>query len=477
MASLFASLNASSQSLAAFERAINISQNNVANFSTPGYAAQVADFTALSFDAQSGLAGGVSSSSTTTRSDYLDASVRTQLTNLGNAQQQTQSLGGIVSLFDVSGATGVPAAFTKLFSSFSDLSVSPSSAISRQSVLSAAADVASAFKQVSAALSKASSDADGQITSQLNQVSALASKIRDYNTQRSQSGTSDAGRDANLSATLESLSSLVNISTRTNPNGGTDVLIDGQIPLVLGSQQFSFSTAPEPAPSNPPLNPNGTPRIGVIDSEGRDVTSHFSGGTLAGVLQFRNTTLGGLLGDRNQNGDVNTLAKSFADRVNTLLTSGVISEGPPVQAGVPLFTYDTTDSTKTAGSLAITAGFNASQIATINPGPPAVSNGTALSLANLVHGSSPQDQVNGSRYSGFFGNIAGAAGSLLASQKNSADLSQQASTQAQSLRGQLSGVNLNNEAVRLTEYQKAYSASAKLIAVLDQIVQSTLAGC
>jgi len=100
MASLFASLNASSQSLAAFERAINISQNNVANFSTPGYAAQVADFTALSFDAQSGLAGGVSSSSTTTRSDYLDASVRTQLTNLGNAQQQTQSLGGIVSLFE-----------------------------------------------------------------------------------------------------------------------------------------------------------------------------------------------------------------------------------------------------------------------------------------------------------------------------------------------------------------------------------------
>ena len=37
------------------------------------------------------------------------------------------------------------------------------------------------------------------------------------------------------------------------------------------------------------------------------------------------------------------MAKQFADRVNQLLTSGNITDGPPAQAGVPFFTYDSTD--------------------------------------------------------------------------------------------------------------------------------------
>ncbi len=474
MSGLFGALNASSQSLAAFQQAIEISQNNINNSSTPGYAAQIADFSALSFNAQSGLAGGVSVSGLSTRDGYLDESVRHQYTSLGTAQQLTESLNRIQSSFDVSGASGVPGALTKLFSSFSALSVAPGSNASRQSVVAAAQEAASAFQQTAGAVSKASAQADGQIQSQVARIGALASEIQGYNKQRAGSGTEDSGRDARLNAALEKLSSIANITTRPGTNGTTDVLLDGQIPLVLGVQQFSFSVRPAPATATPPANPGGQPALQIVDGNGTDITSHFSGGTVAGLLQFRNGTLAALQGDRNQTGSLNTLAKGFADRVNSLLTSGVIADGPPVQPGVPLFTYDTTDATKTAGSLSVVSGFTAAQIATISPGPPSVSNGTALALANLAHGTAAADQVNGFSYTQFFGEIAGGLGSVLASQQGSADLFQQAATQAQSLRSQLSGVSLDTEAVRLLQYQKAYSASAKVISVLDQITQTTL---
>ncbi len=474
MSGIFGALTASSQSLGAFQRAIEISQNNVNNASTPGYAAQIADFTALSFNAQSGLAGGVTAQSHSTRDSYLDQSVRNQSTNLGSAQQLTESLSAIESSFDVSGASGVPGALTKLFSSFSALSVAPGSSSSRQSVLSAAQEAASAFQQTASVLSQASAKTDGQIRAQLNQISALATEIQGYNKARAQGGTEDAGRDARLNSALEKLSSLANITTRTGADGGTDVLLDGQIPLVLGTQQFSLGVATAPAPASPPVNPAGLPSLLIVDSGGNDITSHFAGGTVSGLLQFRNRTLAGLQGDQTQAGSLNALAKSFADRVNSLLTSGRISDGPPAQPGVPLFTYDASDITKTAASLGVVSGITAAQIATISPGPPSVSNGTALALANLAHGNGAADQVNGLSYTQYFGEIAGGVGRTLASQKDSADLYQQASSQAQSLRSQLSGVSLDAEAVRLLQYQKAYSASAKLITVLDQIMQTTL---
>ncbi|MCU1257715.1 MAG: flagellar hook-associated protein FlgK, partial [Bryobacterales bacterium] len=59
MSTLFASLSTSSSALAAFERALGVTQNNVSNASTPGYAQQNANFQALSFDPNGGPSGGV----------------------------------------------------------------------------------------------------------------------------------------------------------------------------------------------------------------------------------------------------------------------------------------------------------------------------------------------------------------------------------------------------------------------------------
>ena len=110
-------------------------------------------------------------------------------------------------------------------------------------------------------------------------------------------------------------------------------------------------------------------------------------------------------------GDLNTMAKQFADRVNQLLTSGNITDGPPAQAGVPLFTYDTTDATATAASLSVDPSVTPDQLAAISPGPPAVSNGVPLALSALGQPRSrTPTKSTASAYSQFYGQLAGRVG-------------------------------------------------------------------
>jgi flagellar hook-associated protein 1 FlgK len=280
---------------------------------------------------------------------------------------------------------------------------------------------------------------------------------------------------AKVETAVESLSEIANITTSTAPDGTTSVLLGGQTPLVLGTQQYQIQSGYTPTPTTPPpANPAGTPAVQILDSNGNDVSAQISQGQLAGSLQVRNTVLPGLRGDQSQAGSINQLAQAFADRVNTLLTSGNISNGPPVQPGVPLFTYDTTNATNVAQSLSVNSSITPDQIATIDPGPPSSSNGIASKIAALAQGTNPADQIAGGSFTVYFGQIAASIGAQVSDASNRNDLYTQSVAQAQNLRSQLSGVSLDTEAVNLMQFQKAYDATAKLVTVLDQITQSTI---
>jgi flagellar hook-associated protein 1 FlgK len=476
MSGIFSTLTATSNTLKAYETALNITQNNIGNSSTPNYAAQQVQFDSLAFEPANGLEGGVGGATARdTRSVYADQSVRTEISNLGTAEQQSTLLTSLQGNFDVTGQTGISGSLSSLFNSFSALSVNPSDPAAQQTVLNAAQQVAQSFQQTATALTVASANATQQIQSQVSQINTLAGQIQQYNAARLQGGETDPSLAAGTETALESLSEIANVTASTAPDGTTSVLLDGQTPLVLGSQQFQISTGNAPTPTNPPpANPSGTPSIQILDSNGNDITAQVTGGKLAGSLDVRNTVIPGLIGDQSQTGTINQLAQTFADRVNTLLTGGNISAGPPPVPGVALFTYDTTNPNNVAQSLAVSGAITPGQIATIDPGPPLVSNGIATKIANLSQGSSVADQIAGTSYTAYFGQIAGSIGSQVTAANNNVTLYTQSVTQAQNLQTQLSGVSLDTEATNLIQFQKSYDASAKLVTVLDQITQSTI---
>ncbi len=88
--------------------------------------------------------------------------------------------------------------------------------------------------------------------------------------------------------------------------------------------------------SGSPSIPNATPDARILDSNGQDITSHISQGSLGGLLNVRNTVLPSLQGNGQQQGALNQLAQQVADRVNSILTSAQTAGGQP---GTPLFTY------------------------------------------------------------------------------------------------------------------------------------------
>jgi flagellar hook-associated protein 1 FlgK len=124
-----------------------------------------------------------------------------------------------------------------------------------------------------------------------------------------------------------------------------------------------------------------------------------------------------------------------------------------------------------AATLALDPGITADQLAAIDPGPPYASNGTTLKLAALGSPQDPADQIDNVSYVDFYGNLAAGVGRELSQANDQQDIQKQLVTQAQSLRQQISGVSLDEQAVRLIEFQRAYQANAKLVTVLSDLTQ------
>jgi flagellar hook-associated protein 1 FlgK len=468
--SLFANLNTSANALRAFEQSLEIAQNNISNSSTAGYAKQVPTLDALPFQPQTGLLGGVRAGDPqSTRNEYLEQSVRYQTGQLANFQAQTQALGGVEPIFDVTGQTGIVAALNSLFQSFSAWSVNPDSAESRQDVLSKAQDLGASFQQAMAALSSVTSNVSNNIDSTVSQINTLAAQVRDYNLQVSQGRGVDAGMDAHLHDTLETLSGLAGITARFESDGSVTLLLGGQTPLVIGARQYSLKSSY--FNTSVPVNPNATPAAHILDASGQDVTGTVAGGTLGGLLTVRNTVLPALQGDSQQAGALNQLAKKVADRVNQLLGSGLDPAGNP---GLPLFTYDASSGANTARTLAINPNITGDTLAALDPGPPQVANGIALSLAGLGDSQAPADTIGGKSILDFLNGQTQIIGQQVADATAGQTVAQQSVAQAQALRTQVSGVSLNEEAVRVMELQRGYQAISKMISVIDGLTDTLL---
>ena len=113
-------------------------------------------------------------------SAYVDSAVQSQMQTLGlyTAQNQGRAL---QSFFDVSGTTGVSAALSNLYSSFSAWSTTPTDPVAQQSVISAAGSVASSIQGLSNSLTQTSQQLGQQVDSTVSEINNLASQIQQYN--------------------------------------------------------------------------------------------------------------------------------------------------------------------------------------------------------------------------------------------------------------------------------------------------------
>jgi len=477
MPNLLGTLLTSAGSLNAYSQVLAVTENNVANASTPGYAKQTLPLEAMSMDLVGGLAGGVTVGQVqSARDEFAEQAVRTQQTALGYQQQAVTGLTSLQSVFDISGTTGIDKGLNDFLQSASAWGQTPSDANAQQSVITSAAEVAQSFQDAAKSIQNLAQQNNAQFVSTVAQVNQIVGQIQTYNQTALANGTSvsqDSGVDAQVHAALENLSQLIGFTSFRQSDGTTSILINGTTPLLIGGTQFALQTSLTSGGANATY-PNAPGSLQLLAGDGTDITSQTTGGQLGAVLNMGNQVIPSYIGGSNQAGDLNTMAKQFADCVNQLLTSGNISDGPPPVPGVPLFTYDTTNDTNVASTLAVDPSVTGGQLAAISPGPPEVSNGVPLALSQLATPQNASQEIDGVSYSQYYGNMAANVGTQLQNATNNVQVDQSLLSQAQSQRQQLSGVDLNEEAITLVEFQRAYQANTQFITILDTLTQDTI---
>jgi flagellar hook-associated protein 1 FlgK len=448
MPGLFGALQASASTLRFFDAALATAQNNVNNASTPGFARQRITGLSAPFIPEGGQLGGLEGwELKSLRSEYAEQAVRQAASQFGRYDQKASDLSRVEGIFDASGQTGVPGALSKLFQSISAWSVVPNDTGPRQQVIDRASDVAASFRETATDLTRAEAQVDQQIRSVVDTVNSLASSIRDLNVQmqRDFRARSDPSLDAQLHDTLERLSEYVDFNALRQPDGSVTVLMGGQVPLVNGERFYEISTEFTASETR------------ILDASGKDVGTLVSEGRLGALLEMRNTTLPGYLADLNR------LASGLADDINAMLAGGWDLNGDP---GAPLFSYVSADNA--ASTLQVTS-ITPEQLAGATPAKPG-GNENTLNLAALANGA----QLDGLSYTAFYGQLAARVGQAIAASKNDQQTHQQMLLQTRSMREEISGVSLDEEATRLIEFQRAYQATAHLISVLNDLTQVTI---
>jgi flagellar hook-associated protein 1 len=476
MPSITSTLLLSADALSVFERALQVTQNNVANSSTPGFVQQTQTLIAEP-DPQGGNSGGVGAGEVVSaRSEYAEQAVWQQTQLLGQANQNVNTLTALQTNFDISGNSGIPYALNSLFQAFSAWGQTPQDVNTQQNVIQQATLTAQAFNDAANGLASVTESTNQQLQQAVDQVNTLVGQLAQYNSQVMRGDHNDSGLDAQIYSTLEQLSSVIPIKVLQPPDGSVTVLMNGQTPLLVGDQQYQISYNLQQAPDA--TYPNSPPTAHILSSDGRDVTAGVTTGQLGALLNLRNQVLPSYIGSATQAGDLNTMAKQFADRVNTLLESGTQPDGSP---GIALFTYASqsgtnpnADDTTAAATMAVNPAITADQLAANSPGPPAQSNGIALELSQLANPEDAADMINGESFTEFYGGMAAQVGNDLSFATNEQQVQQSAVAQAQNLRQQQCGVDLNEEAMKVVQFQRAYEASARLITILDQLTEDTI---
>jgi flagellar hook-associated protein 1 FlgK len=428
---------------------------------------------ALAFDPASGATGGVRAGKLdTSRNEYAEAAVRAQTSASGYQDQLVNSMTEIEARFDISGNSGIPLALNNLFQSFSSWATTPGNTAVRQTVIERASQLADAFQQTYNALAAKATTADQQIRQTVGRINDKVAELQNYNQIALQGNKEDSGLNARMHAALDELSQYVDFDAKFESDGTVSIMLNGETPLLLNDTQYRL-TAELHQPANA-MYPSSPAKDRILGSDGSDITASTTGGQLGALLQVRNQMLASYIGDASQPGDINRLAKQVAARVNEILTNGQISSGPLPVPGVPLFTYDTTNDAGVAQTLKVDASVTPDLLASTEVGPPVVSNGVPLALSQLANPLSAADKLDGVSYSQFYGQLAGRAGGDLEEATNGQLVQQSLLAQAKDLRNQYSGVNLDEEAAILIQFQRAYQANSRFITILDQLTQDAI---
>ncbi|MGK5049278.1 flagellar hook-associated protein FlgK [Janthinobacterium sp. GB4P2] len=444
--------NALSGSIAA-QAALNAASQNIANLQTAGYTRQGVLLSSLGAGVGVRSAGnGVEVSALLRFADAYKSQQMWRAASDQGARAQTQPY--LTQLERVMGddASSISNGIDGFFAALNASAVDPTSTPLRQQIITSADAMSQRFNSISTVMSNQLLSVQQQRTAIVPQANTTLANIAALNQRISTSTASGTNVSSLMDARdqlIDGLASQMGIDVLDQPDGSRNVALKSGQPLVIGSLAGTLS-------SN--MTNTGEQTLSLDFAKSTYTLDLVAiGGQMGGLGEFEKNTLKPL------QQSLQDMATQLTTKVNAQLALGKTMAGT---AGGPLLTYAN-------GKLGITPGFNARDLALSLTGA-AGDSGNLQKLIDIKNQPIPVSWVGEVLMSDADTQLVGKL--AIYSQQNQALLKTSNTVRAQAIDDwkSTSGVNKDEEAMSLVEFQNMYQANMKVISVANSLFDATL---
>lgn len=474
----FSGLEIAKRAIMAHQTAIDITGNNIANAGTEGYTrrrVQLVEARPGSVPVASGkqvqVGTGVDVETINRiRSSYADLVVRQDNTLLEQTRAELDGASRLDAYLTEPGDSGFGEIINGFWNAFSALQMRSNDTGLRNALIDEGQAVVIALKQTGESINSTRKDVQESIFFDVSKINDLASQIAVLND--SITDAISLGREPldlldDRDRLIDDLSKFIDVKVLNN-NDGTVSIISGNTTLVDRKNAASLSVKLSAESSS------ASGQITIQTSFGSVFRS--SGGKLHGELKFINETLSGY---KDQ---LDSIATKLAVTVNAIHTQGIKPDG---SAGSDFFTFrnplDINNPTRrldpnnpgqylySVEELEVAVS-NAGDIAADKEINGEIHHGeNALALSRLRDAGPAGENVNE-----LYTSLVMSVGSDVERLTRNEEMYTASLEQGLNMRDQVSGVSIDEETMNLVKYEAGYNAAAKLISVLDEMLQTLI---
>jgi flagellar hook-associated protein 1 FlgK len=440
----------SSRSLAVYRRALEVTSHNLVNSANPNYSRQRIIFSTETSNLTAGFVWGNGvkiSDVSRVRDKLVDAHIIGTNQKFSDSNRQSQLVGDIEKIFSEPSDLGISNLMTNFFSSFNELAVSPNSVPLRTNVLNAANNLSAKVTSVNQSLNTLKGDIKQEFHQKVNSVNSILDQIHQINYE--QYSNSYNGVPVNdlldkRDALVDELSNLVNIHVVYDNTNSAVISIGGALAVDrMHSAEFVAEEV------------KGKLNLKVKDGSYPIV---LTGGELNALSQVYSKKIPAY------QQKLDAVINKLIEAVNREHANGFTLTDPQETGlrffegyvnGVLLINQELVDDpNKIAISLDGTEG-----------------NGDiALRIAELTD----SKLLNGNTLMESYSSMINGLGNDGMLQNNYTQANQMVLSELEQLRASQSGVSVDEEMTNVLKFQRTYEASAKLIKIADEMLQTIL---
>lgn len=349
--------------LNAAQAALVTTGHNTANVNTAGYSRQTAQVASSGgiYSPSVGFFGSGAKVIDVTRS--YDQYLTSQLNQAQSLNQSLTTYYTQISQIDnllANQTAGLAPQLQTLFTNVQAVANTPADPSARQQLISSSQALANQFRSMDQYLGSLNANVNDQVIGAVDQINTYAEQIASLNKQVAMLGNAMGGQAPNdlldqRDQLVNELGKLVGTKLVVQDGGQYNVFIGNGQTLVLGDKATRLATV------NSSRDPSQT-TIATVNAAGNAVEvqeSVLTGGSLGGLLQFRNETLS------NAQNSLGRIAISLAETFNAQQKLGMDLNG---ELGEDFFSQASPgviSNSRNTGTLALTAAFSdASQLTT-----------------------------------------------------------------------------------------------------------------